>query len=342
MFTLRNQLLRAGAFGALHGENTGQPQVGLVVDLTQTTHQDFAYALSILASKNQQATLLVNGHSSLKQNPYLTQLNHPRHEFCITGELCIPTLAWLEATTGQAIQLYAAQATHLHRRLADLTQQHLKPIQPSEQLQIGGFWLVKANELEEKLMWARKNGYQLVPVTQLSGLRPATPYDWLRHHYHQLIEEPYRKRSGLITSSERAEAMLYIAPLDHAPQPLPLPYHTPTAELHINSGQLVGVSQLSLLRAYRSQVRTLRDVAQKLEEHPKLKEAQAVFAVTLFTPILEKAGFELLDLPPLRARWYGLGFRILRMVHGTTSAPSNAIPHLAWMPREKFLAKFGR
>lgn len=340
MFTLRNQLLRAGAFGALHGENIGQPHVGLIVDLTQTNNQDFAHALDILAAYNQQATLLVNSHPLLKQNPYLTQFHHPRHEFCITGELCIPTLAWLEATTGQAIQLYAPQATHLHRRLADLTLQHLKPIQPSEEIQLGGFWLVKAHELEEKLIWATKNGYQPLPVTQLQGLRPATPHDWLRYSYHQLIEEPYKQRSGLITSSERADAMTYIAPLQHAPHPLPLPYHTPTAELHIDSRQLVGVSQRSLLRAYRSQVRTLHDVAWQLEEHPKLKEAQAVFAVTLFTPILEKAGFELLNLPPLRAYWYGLGFRVLRIVHGTTKTPSNALPHLAWMSRENFLAKF--
>ena len=46
-------------------------------------------------------------------------------------------------------------------------------------------------------------------------------------------------------------------------------------------------------------------------------------------------------LPPLRARWYGLGFRLLRAAYGTTRTPSEGTPRLAWLSREEYLAKFG-
>lgn len=341
VFMFRDQLIRAGAFGALYGGDTGLPQLGLIINLSGQNRQHFASTLSLLASKQQQATLLIDSDLTHKDRHSLQQATHAGHEFCLTGELDPSFLTFLEVTAGQAIQLSIPPQMILNRRLHKLTLQHLTPIQPSQQAKPGGLLLVHPSELATKINWLSKNGYQPKPVTQLLGLRQATPHDWLRHHYHRLIEDPYAKRSGLIQSSERVDALLRIAPLTHAPAPLPLPRHTPTAEIHVDSERLVGINQHSSLRAYRSQVRTFRDVAYQLEEHPKLKQAAAIFAVTLFTPALEKAGFELLDLPPLRAYWYGLGFRILRIVHGTTKKPSNTRPHMAWMSREQFLNKFG-
>lgn len=57
---------------------------------------------------------------------------------------------------------------------------------------------------------------------------------------------------------------------------------------------------------------------------------------------MEKAGFTLVELPPLQARWYGLGFRLLRLAYGTARPPSEGLPKMAWMTREAFLARHGK
>ncbi|WP_233554843.1 YkoP family protein [Deinococcus cavernae] len=128
-----------------------------------------------------------------------------------------------------------------------------------------------------------------------------------------------------------------MAALDHAPPPLPLPPGTPTAELHLNSTRLVGLASRNLTATYKAYQRSLRDVAQALQTHPELQGAQAVFAVTLFHGPLAKAGFTILDLPPLRARWYGLGSAFCAPPTAPPVPPSEGTPKMGWMTREAFL-----
>ncbi|MFC6660585.1 YkoP family protein [Deinococcus multiflagellatus] len=184
-------------------------------------------------------------------------------------------------------------------------------------------------------------GYQPVPVGAVPEVRPAQPGDLWPRVYARLVEDRFARQHRVIDLTARADGVMRVAPLDHAPAPLPLPRHTPTAELHVHSPRLVGLSSRSALLAYRAYRRSLKDVAQALQERPELQAAQAVFAVTLLHAPLAQSGFELLDLPPARARWYGLGFRLLRRAYGTHRAPSEGVPKMAWLSREAFLRLHG-
>ena len=97
----------------------------------------------------------------------------------------------------------------------------------------------------------------------------------------------------------------------------------------------------SPLAAYRAFARSLRDVAAALREDPEFADVHGVVAVTLFHEPLAQQGFQVLPLPPLRARLYSLGFRLMRRVYGTAVPASEPEPRLAWMRRAAFLARHG-
>ncbi|PTA67889.1 Sectered polysaccharide deacetylase [Deinococcus arcticus] len=228
------------------------------------------------------------------------------------------------------------------RALRDLGTRGLRalpssPAQPAP----GALLSVPPAQLAATLATLKAGGYQPVPVRAVPELRPGQPGDLWPRVYARLVEDRFARQHRVIDLTARADGVMRVAPLNHAPAPLPLPRTAPTAELHVHSPRLVGLSARSALVAYRAYRRSLKDVAQALQARPELHAAQAVFAVTLFHTPLAQAGFEILDLPPARARWYGLGFRLLRVAYGTHRTPSEGVPKMAWLGREAFLQLHG-
>lgn len=330
-------LLRAGAFGAVHGAHPGEPRIGLTV--SASTPSELSRALAQLG--DHPATLLVAPQLAAQSPDVLAQASHAGHEIAGLGRP--ENLAALEVAAGQPLRYWALENPDLTRaHLQTLRESHVLPLPvPDPEPRPGGILRVGAADLPTLLPELRARAYQPVPLRDLNELRSAGPRDLFNHLYQRVVEDRYAQQEGMIDLSQRYDAVMRVAPLDHAPSPLPLPRHTPTAELHLNSGRLVGLASKQWLGTYRAYQRSLKDVAQAMQTHPELLGAQAVFAVTLFHGPLEKSGFTLLDLPPLRTRWYAFGFRLLRLAYGTTSTQKEDSPKMAWMPREEFLQRFG-
>lgn len=331
-------LSRAGAFGTLHGGHPGDAAVGLTVPIMSS--EDFRDALEVLENLKVQATLLIATLPTLADSePWrAVQAGHE-----VAGLNLPADYRRLEACTGKQVRFWAlpeggaTRGTRLALQKAGIA---LLP-EPEARHAPGSILRVQPSELRTAVPELKRLGYRPVPVGQLRALRRGTPQDALHDLYQHVVEDRYAEREGIIDLSQRFDAILRVAPLDHAPSPLPLPAQTRTAELHVNSARLVGLASGNLTATYKALQRSLRDVAILLETHPEVQDAQAVFAVTLFHRPLERAGFTILELPPLRARWYGLGFRLLRIAYGTTRTPSEGTPKMGWMPREAFVARYG-
>lgn len=334
-------LLRAGAFGALHGGHPGDPALGLEVSADSPRH--LRAALHALETGRARATLLVPPALATRAPAELRAATLAGHE--VAGFGAPEDLALLEAVAGQPVTAWALDGAALNgAALRRLWAWGVRPLPaPLDMPQPGGVIRAWPAELATVLGAVRALGYRPGPVRALPELRAAAPRDLAAAVYSRVVEDRYARQEGVIDLSQRADAVMRVAPLDHAPPPLPLAPGTPTAELHLNSARLVGLASRSLLGTYRAYGRSLKDVGTAMRERPELAQAQAVFAVTLFHGPLEKSGFTLLELPPLRARWYGLGFRLVRAAYGTTRAPSGAQawPKLAWMPRAAFLDRYG-
>jgi hypothetical protein len=329
--------LRAGAWGAWAGGHAGAPQLGVTVPLT--TAQELTDVLAGLQQAQARVTLLLPPRLARLAPDALWAATQAGHEVAGRGEP--GGLSPLEAAAGQPVRSWDAEGLTWAgaRRLAAGGVHPLPP--PHGTPQPGQTVRVAPQDLGTRLHEWRALGYRPVPVGSLPGLRRAGPRDLLLHLYTRTVEARFAREHGVIDLAQRADAVMRVAALDHAPRPLPLPRATPTAELHLHSPRIVGLSQRSALTAYRAYLRSLRDVAAALQTRPELHGAQAIFAVTLFHAPLEQAGFTLLSLPPARARVYGLGFRMLRVVYGTARPPSEPQPKLAWMTRGAFLAKYG-
>lgn len=324
---LRGQLLlqRAGAWGAWHGGDAGSRAVGVQVPVKA------ARDLRQVLDQTTPVTLLLSGAADYAE---LVPQAAAGHEIAGAG----PIREWplLSVLAGRPVQHWSA-----HGNAPALWRTGVRPLPlPGNRPTPGGTLEVQPEDLTQALQEMRALGYQPGPVGALK-LRAATPRDLFEHLYGEWMEDSYARRIGAIDLSQRFDGVLKVAPLDHAPPPLPLPFNTPTAELHLHSRKLVGLASHSPLTAYRAATRSLRDVAHALQTRPELATAQAVFAVSLFAGLLEKSGFELVELPPAQAAWYGLGFRLLRLAYGTARTPSQDKPRLAWMPREAFLGRFG-
>lgn len=330
-------LLRAGAFGALQGGHPGNPAVGITVPIQHA--RELEVVLETLDSTPHRVTLLIPPALVLTVPELLHKATQAGHEVAGMGQP--EHLPLLEAGAMQPLQFWAAEGLS-RRDLHTLASQGIRPLPfPLPAAELGQTLRLSPEGLTGTLNSLRKNGFKPVPVSKLPDLRQGTPRDLLFHLYQQTVEERFTQEHHVIDLTGRADAVMRVAALDHAPAPLPLPPGTPTAELHLHSTRLVGMAGVSKLGTYRAYQRSLKDVAQALHTHPELQEAQAVFAVTLFHGPLETAGFHMLDLPPWQARWYGLGFRLLRIAYGTTRAPSKGTPRMACLGREEFLAKFG-
>ncbi|WP_291429756.1 Sectered polysaccharide deacetylase [Deinococcus sp.] len=326
--------LRAGVGGAWHGGHLGVPQVGLLVPVADAG--ELQAALTALAGTP--ATLLVPPALALLDPRGVREAVQAGHELAGQGDPAGVTL--LEATAGQAITDWAAPDSAA--ALRSLLVRGLRPLPAtSERPEPGSLRAVRPADLNATLTEWRALGYRPVPLRDLPGRRAGTPRDLLNLAYTRVVEDRFTRAHGVIDLTDRVDAVLRVAPLDHAPPPLPLPPGTPTAELHLHSPRTVGLASRNVLGAYRAGHRSLKDVGRALRERPELESAQAVFAVTLFHRPLEQAGFTLLDLPPARACWYGLGFRLLRGAYGTIKAPSEGTPKMGWMPREAFLRRYG-
>ena len=339
-------LLQAGAFGALHGGHPGDPSPGLCVPVR--SEAELRAALDALNLGHTRATLLAAPALAGRAPDLLRGATEQGHEVAGYGNPLGANLAALDVAAGQAVRHWGLTPEHLNAQaLRQLQRQQVRPLplwsegHPDSAIRPGGVVLASAAELGRLLPHLKARGYQPKPVRDLPDLRAGTPRDLFEAAYQHVIEDRYAEREGIIDISERFDAVLRGAALPYAPDPLPLPRSAPTAELHLNSGRVVGLASRQWLGTYRAYQRSLKDVARALHTHPQLQDAQAVFAVTLFHSPLEKSGFELLDLPPLRAKWYGLGFRLLRLAYGTTRAQKESTPKMAWMRREEFLERFG-
>ncbi|WP_189098880.1 YkoP family protein [Deinococcus knuensis] len=325
--------LRAGVGGAWHGGHPGAPQVALLVPVADAGQLQAALG----ALEGVPATLLISPALARLDPQGVRAAALAGHELAGAGD---PTdLTLLEAVAGQAVTSWAAPDNV--PALRGLLARGLRPLPaPEGRPEPGALRSVPPADLNATLTAWRALGYRPVPLRDLPDARTGTPRDLLTLAYTRVVEDRFARDHGVIDLTARADAVMRVAPLDHAPAPLPLPPGTPTAELHLHSPRVVGLAARSQLGAYRAYVRSLKDVAGALHERPELASAQAVFAVTLFHGPLAQAGFTLLDLPPARSRWYGLGFRLLRAAYGTTRAPSEGTPKMAWMPREEFLRRY--
>ncbi|EYB68681.1 hypothetical protein DEIPH_ctg017orf0004 [Deinococcus phoenicis] len=331
-------LTRAGVFGALHGGHPGDPRLGLTVPVH--TASDLRTVLTALRGAEVRATLLLSPPLARQVPGEVRAATHAGHEVAGWGK---PTaLALLEVTAGQPVTTWALDGPALTRpHLALLAARGVRPLPlPSPTPEPGLTLRVAPGDLVRALPELKALGYRPVPVRELPELRPAAPRDLLIHVYRRLVDDRFARAHGVTPLTGRADAVMRIAARP-APSELPFPPGTPTAELHLHSPRLVGLTARGALTAYRAYQRSLRDVARALRERPELQGARAVFAVTLFHGPLEKNGFTLVPLPPLQARVYGLGFRLMRLVYGTTVSPSETEPKLAWMEREAFLARHG-
>ncbi len=327
--------LRAGAYGAWAGGHLGAPEVGVTVPV-----QDGAELESVLAREiSAKVTFIVPTALAHLAPDALYAATQAGHEIAGTGQP--GQISLLETACAQSIQSWNAEGLS-RASLRLLAAQGIHPLPfPLETPQPVQTVRVLPGELAQRLLEIRALGYRPVPVRDIPGLRQAGPRDLLLHLYTHTVEANFARNHGVIDLAQRADAVMRVAALDHAPEPLPLPRDTPTAELHLHSPRIVGLAGRSALTAYRAYLRSLRDVAAAMQTLPELQGSRAVFAVTLFHAQLEQGGFELLPLPPARARIYGLGFRVLRIVYGTARPPSEPQPKMAWMTREAFLAKYG-
>ncbi len=329
--------LRAGVYGAWEGGNPGAPEVGVTVPIHSRLALEGVLAGALEASAR--VTLLVSPALAPLAPQALHAATQAGHEIAGTGLPDLPSA--LEAASAQRVQSWAADGLD-RAGLRRLAAQDLRPLPfPLATPQPGQTVRVQPEHLGEQLRHLRALGYRPVPVRDVPGLRRAGPRDLLLHVYTQTVEARFTRAHRVLDLTQRADAVMRVAPLDHAPAPLPLPHDAPTAELHLHSPRIVGLAGRGALTAYRAYLRSLKDVAAAMNTRPELQEAQAVFAVTLFHAPLEQGGFTLLPLPPARARLYGLGFRVLRAVYGTARPPSEGEPKMAWMTREAFLAKYG-
>ncbi|NTY01646.1 Sectered polysaccharide deacetylase [Deinococcus sp. JMULE3] len=329
-------VLRSGWAGAWHAGHPGDPRVGLSVPLRSSS--DLTAALTALREAGVQATLLLSPTVARAAARSVAPADLAGHEL---GGLGDPAGAPLLDVLGGAPVTTWGTPERL-RDLGGLGSRGLHALPPVVDAPAPGALLtVDPARLPGVLADLKRLGYRPVPVRDVPDLRAATGRDLFLHGYTRLVEDRFARQHGVIDLAQRADAVMRVAPLDHAPAPLPLPRSAHTAELHLHSPRVVGLASRSALTAYRAYLRSLRDVGAALQERPELQEAQAVFAVTLFHAPLAQAGFTLLDLPPATARWYGLGFRLLRVAYGTTRAPSEDTPKMAWLPREDFLRRYG-
>ncbi|PNY81961.1 YkoP family protein [Deinococcus koreensis] len=336
---LRRALLRAGAFGAQSAAQTGLPQLGLSVPVHSA--DELLQALRVLEHRRLSATLLIPAALALQEAATVRAAAQAGHEIAGTGSAA--GLAALDVAACQSVAAWEAGETEPGwAGWQALAARGVRPLPlPGPTPQPGQTVRIAPAELAARLDELHTNGFRPSPVRELSGLRRATPRDLLLHVYAQTVEANFTRQHHVIDLTQRADGVMRVAPLPSAPDPLPLPRTIPTAELHLDSARIVGLAARGALGAYRAYLRSLKDVGRALQERPELHGAQAVFAVTLFYAPLEQAGFTLLELPPARARVYALGFRVLRLVHGTTQASSVLVPKMAWLPRDEFLKRYG-
>lgn len=329
--TLRRVLLRAGAGGALAGGDPGSPHLGLVVPVQ--TPED----LAVLADVGVRATLLLSPNLARLAPEAVAAAAQAGHE--IAGWGAPAGVAGLEVAAGRPVTLWSAEARAASpARLAALG---LTPLPlPLATPEPGGTLHLAPADLAAEAPRLRALGYRPGPVGELPELRRARGRDLGLHLYRRAVDDRFARAHRVRALTGRADGVLRVSRRP-APPELGWPLGAAVAELHVHSPRLVGLNARSPLAAYRAFARSLRDVAAALREDPEFADVRGVVAVTLFHEPLAGQGFQVLPLPPLRARFYSLGFRLMRRVYGTAVPTSEPEPRLAWVAREAFLARHG-
>ncbi|MPY66121.1 Sectered polysaccharide deacetylase [Deinococcus sp. SDU3-2] len=328
---LRRALLRAGAGGALAGGDPGAPHLGLVVPVRTPDE------LAAVVDTGIRVTLLISPALARLAPEVVRAAAKLGHE--IAGLGAPEGIAALEVAAGRPVTLWSAKAPPASpARLAALG---LTPLPlPLPTPEPGGTWQLPPADLAAEVPRLRALGYRPGPVGELPGLRRARGRDLGLHLYRRAVDDRFARAHRVRALTERADGVLRVS-RQPAPPELGWPTGAAVAELHVHSPRLVGLSARSPLTAYRAFARSLRDVAAVLRDDPEFSEVAGVVAVTLFHEPLAAQGFQTQRLPPLRARLYGLGFRLMRRVYGTAVPTSEPEPRLAWMERAAFLARHG-
>ncbi|MCP2013790.1 hypothetical protein L1280_000918 [Deinococcus sp. HSC-46F16] len=328
---LRRALLRAGAGGAFAGGDPGSPHLGLVVPV-RTPEE-----LTAVVGTGVRVTLLLSPNLARLAPEGVRAAAEAGHEIAGWGDP--EGVAGLEVAAGRPITLWSAEAPRATP--ARLAARGLTPLPlPLATPEPGGTLHLSAAALPTEVPRLRALGYRPGPVGGLPGLRRARGRDLGLHLYRKAVDDRFAQAHRVRALTGRADGVLRVS-RQPAPPELGWPSGAAVAELHVHSPRLVGLSARSPLAAYRAFARSLRDVAAALHEDPEFADVQGVVAVTLFHEPLAQQGFQVLPLPPLRARLYSLGFRLMRRVYGTAVPTSEPEPRLAWMERAAFLARHG-
>ncbi len=322
-------------YGALRGGHPGHPELGLSVPLR--TSAELQLTLQHLAELDLHATLLIPAALVASQPDALRAAALAGHELAGYGAPESPLT--LDLLSGGLLRSWATDAPSL-AELAELARLGLQVLPPPRSQPEGGAVMrLLPGHLDRARQWCSL-GYRLMPVGELRELRAAVPRDLAIHTYREHVDARFARAHGVIDLAVRADAVVRVA-AHPAPPGLPVPAGTPGAELHLHSARLVGLASRSSLVAYRAFQRSLRDVGAALHTRPELQQARIVYAATLFLGPLERNGFHLAPLPPLRARLYGAGFHFLRLLYGSHSELAAPEAKLAWIGREAFLERFG-
>ncbi|GGJ84297.1 YkoP family protein [Deinococcus aquiradiocola] len=195
----------------------------------------------------------------------------------------------------------------------------------------------------------RARGYQPSPISDLNALRSETPRGLLQRLYRRTFDAHFDRQHHTLPLTQRPRALFrvsarpYDGPAIQRPEAPAIPPGTPAAELHIYSKRLVAIAELSALTGLRAVQTSLHDVAHTLETHPDYRDAQLVYALTIFAGVLGPLGFRSQPLPDRRqARVMAVFFNLLRILYGAKNAGEHVRePEIIWMTRSDLLNRYG-
>ncbi len=223
----------------------------------------------------------------------------------------------------------------------------LRLAEPGGLLSLGS---LGAEQVTGLLAELRARGYQPGPVGALKGLRTETARGLLQRLYRRFIDARFDRQHGSVPLTQRPRGLFRLSRRDYSGPPIQLPgggqylSGMPAAELHIYSKRLVALAELSALTGLRGVQHSLHDVAQALQEREEFRDAQFIYALTIFAGVLGPMGFQSEPLPdPKQARVMAVFFNLLRVLYGAKNTDSQVLlPAVIWMSRETLISRYGR
>jgi len=267
----------------------------------------------------------------------------------------------LEAASGRSVRwlrLHRTDPYTLHRaRRAGLLpvwsgpegdpEALLRLAEPGGLLSLDG---LKADQVTGLLAELRARGYQPGPIGALKGLRTETVRGLLQRLYRRFIDARFDRQHGAVPLTQRPRGLFRLSRRDYIGPPIHLPgggqylSGMPAAELHIYSKRLVALAELSALTGLRGVQHSLHDVAQAMQEREEFRDAQFIYALTIFAGVLGPMGFQSEPLPDRRqARVMAVFFNLLRVLYGAKNTDSQVLlPAVIWMSRETLIRRYGQ